>query len=413
MNRRAWVWGLALLAVGALACTKFISGRCEVDGDCGNSQMVCNAMKTCVPKTDGGAAGAGGQGGAAGSKGTGGTPFSCATAKCDPTTPICDVDAGKCRACNVEGATACGDLDAGTPVCAPGDAGALAGSCVGCLDNGDCHGTKPICDVTTHSCIACSADADCKGVGPGVCMTDGHCATDTETIYVRGDSTSCSDSPSASDSGSNAGTKTHPFCSMQPVPTFVSQSRDLVVVDGNNGTVAGGTWSYANQAQPGQLAIVGQNNATIGSISTPAFSLGSGTASIRQVTFSSVSSNGISALGGTLNLNHVTVENCKGGIFLDGATFDIENTTVAMNGTAIDNNVTSWSGIFIKALVDGGTSMLHLVTVSDNSTIGVVCSGPISSSGVLGSGNQGGAEFTPSCQITNCTNAGPACGAQP
>ncbi|HVV51041.1 MAG TPA: hypothetical protein VHO06_15340 [Polyangia bacterium] len=408
MNRRAWVWGLALLAVGALACTKLIAGRCEVDGDCGNSRMVCNAMKTCVPKTDGGAAGAGGQGGAAGSKGTGGTPFSCATAKCDPTTPICDVDAGKCRACNVEGATACGDLDAGTPVCAPGDAGALAGSCVGCLDNGDCHGTKPICDVTNHTCIACGSDGDCKGVGPGVCMTDGHCASDAETIYVRGDPGTCSDTPSASDGGSTAGTKAHPFCSLQPVPTFVSSGRTLVVVDGSSGIVTGGTWSYADQCQPGQLSIVGQNNAKIGSVSTPVFSMGSGTVSIRSVTFSLSASLGINATGGTLTLNDVTVDSCMGGgISLSGTTFHIENTTVTNDGPGA--NGTS-GGMNITTAGTGST--LDLVTIEDNKPIGISCDGPIDATGIYVMANTGG-QIATSCNLSSCPAPGSGCGAQP
>ena len=194
---------LALLATAALSCTKLNSGRCDHDSDC-QSPYVCNSSNLCVPAPDGGmggrggAGGAGGAAGAAGAKGTGGKPFSCADTLCPAATPICDMAAGKCKACYEEGPTACKDLDIAAPLCVSNtDAagGPLKGSCVGCLTNANCTGTPktPICSPTLNTCVACGPDSDCAGVGPGVCLTDGRCATESETIFVQNDSASCSD----------------------------------------------------------------------------------------------------------------------------------------------------------------------------------------------------------------------------
>ena len=168
-------------------------------------------------------------------------------------------------------------------------------------------------------------------------MTDGHCATDSESIYVQLNTTICTTTASSS-----GGTKTQPFCSMDPVATALAPGRDLVVVNGTGGTITGGSWTYANQVGA-QLSIVGKQNPAIGSVSIPAFGMQSGTVSIRSVTFQSLSSMGISASGGKLALDHVTVINCGGGgILLNNAAFDIENTTVKNNGPSSD---LTWGGI--------------------------------------------------------------------
>ena len=140
-----WLCGLALLATAALGCTKLNPGRCDQTSDC-DAGMCNTSTNLCEAGGHGGAGGKGGQGGvggAAGAKGTGGMPFTCPNAMCTGKTPICDQDAGSCRGCNTEKTTACGSLDAGTPLCAPGDAGSKAGMCVGCLMDSDCKTPRP------------------------------------------------------------------------------------------------------------------------------------------------------------------------------------------------------------------------------------------------------------------------------
>ena len=67
-------------------------------------------------------------------------------------------------------------------------------------------------------------------------MTDGHCATDAESIYVQNDTSICTDAASSS-----GGTKTQPFCSMEPVVTALAPARDLVVVSGTILATTGGS----------------------------------------------------------------------------------------------------------------------------------------------------------------------------
>ncbi len=406
----------------------------------------------------GGAAGFGGAGGAAGSKGTGGMPFTCSNNHCKGTTPICDVDAGSCRSCNTEKTTACGSLDAGTPVCVPGDAGSSAGMCVGCLASSDCSATaqapicnlstqacqpcadsnacatkdatkpvcvtttnatlvkgtcvgclsnsdcatptKPICNQSSNICAPCGADSDCSGMGIGICIKDGHCATASETIYVKNDTTVCNDAPMFA---ANAGTSTQPFCGMPPVQTYLSPTRDLVIV---SGTVSGATWTYNDNVTGGLLSIVGQAGAQIASSTSPGFSLQGGSVYIRAVKFSPSASNGIKSTGGSLTLDGVTVDSCMGGgIFLSGTTFDIENTTVTNNGPGAQGTS---GGMNVTTI--GAGSKLNLVTIQNNKQIGITCDGKVAATGVYVMTNTGG-DIANSCGFSSCSALATGCGA--
>jgi hypothetical protein len=234
-------------------------------------------------------------------------------------------------------------------------------------------------------------------------MTDGHCATPAETIYVQNSLSICSDS------ATTAGTGIQPFCSMQPVPSALSSIRDLVVV---RGTVSGGTSIFMGQGAS-VTSIVGQQSAFIASAASPAFSMQSGSVYIRDITFSSSASIGISATGGTLHLDTVTVDSCKGGgIFLDGAAFEIDKTIVTNNGPGQQGAI-SWGGILVNSLPVSGPTNLSLVTIQNNKQIGLTCSAPVSGAGVLASGNSGGVDVSSTCKVTPCSPAGTTCGAPP
>ncbi len=464
MNARARHLGLVLVAA-VLGC-KEPNPRCLHDADCSDGQ-ICNPGGYCVAPYggSGGAAGShGGAGGAGGgSMGGAGGKAVCPRVSCPGTAPVCDVDAGQCRGCTND--TSCRGLDAGTNRCVTADAGAdggaALGTCVGCLSSTDCQGATPIC--AAHACSACaldkdcanadpakpvcvtsataslakgmcvgclaksncggktpicngsnvcapcSLDSDCAGTGPAVCMTDGHCATDAETIYVKDDTASvsptCTDTPAPSDGGVGAATAAHPFCTMQPVATYLSTARDLVVV---SGVVSAGTWSYTNQVAGGQLSIVGQNSAKIASSTSPGFSQQAGTAYIRAVKLSSSASFGIKTTGGTLTLQRVVVDQCSGGgISLSGTTFDLENTTVTANGPGASGT----NGGIIVATAGTG-SVLNFVTVANNNQIGITCDGKVAGNGVYAAGNSGGQVAT-LCMINYCTTLSSSCGAQP
>jgi hypothetical protein len=236
-------------------------------------------------------------------------------------------------------------------------------------------------------------------MGIGICIKDGHCATGAETIYVKNDTTSCNDAPSAT---VNAGTSTQPFCTMQPVPVYLSPARDLVMV---SGTVSGGTWSYNNNVTGGMLSIVGQG-AQIASSTSPGFSLQGGNVYIRAVKFSPSASFGIKSTGGSLTLDGVTVDSCMGGgIFLSGTTFDIENTTVTNNGPGSQGTS---GGVNVSTV--GAGSKLNLVTIQNNKQIGISCDGTIAATGVYVMSNMGG-DIASSCKFSSCSSLTAGCGA--
>ena len=105
-------------------------------------------------------------------------------------------------------------------VCEP-----ISGDCVECLPDKAtaCTGTKPICVGTI--CAPCSTDNDCPGPGPGICMTDGHCASDTEVIYVEFKSAGCP---------SPTGSATSPFCTPNEAVTALDSTsgRRVIVIRG-------------------------------------------------------------------------------------------------------------------------------------------------------------------------------------
>jgi hypothetical protein len=332
-------------------------------------------------------------------------------------------------------------------------------NCVECVTSADCiTATKPICDLGTGTCVACTSDDQCvaklASADPGVCMAhvDGHCATVAETIFVKNDTATCSDT-AAGDPG--FGTSGKPLCSMQPVVSLLSTTRDLVVV---RGAVSGGNWTFSGQGAA-QMTIVGQQPAAgdslaqVGSATTPAFAISGGTAFIRDLEMVASSSSsaisvtggslslqgatvdrskrgiditagslaiksgavtnnsaiGINATGGTLTLNAVTIDSCAGGgIFLGGAAFDIANTSVTNNGPGpMGTN----GGVVVGALPATGSAQLTLSTIKGNKQIGITCAGPIQADRVYVAANTGG-DVAQSCGFDSCPSAGPSCGAQ-
>jgi hypothetical protein len=234
-----------------------------------------------------------------------------------------------------------------------------------------------------------------------VCLPNGHCAAETETIYVQAGAT-CSEVP-----GATGGTAITPYCSLGPVPGVVTPSRNLVVVRGavNSAAVSFG-------AAASQLWIVGQQSAVIGGVNT-GIRLGAGEASIRDVAVSTLAIGIEADEGSTLHLQHVNVsKNSGGGILLSGAAFDIQNTVVRENGPGMDAAGTTWGGIRIKDPLATGLKRLQYVSIEANKQVGLSCSAGIEGIGVLVSGSVGGVEITTSCGVLSCSQAGATCGAQ-
>jgi hypothetical protein len=325
----------------------------------------------------------------------------------DATKSFCVANA--CAGCQLAAANACSTRSAAKPVCG------TTGVCVECNTSADCSvTTKPICTSTT--CGACTTDSQCVaklGANPGVCLghIDGHCATDAETVYVGTSGT-------ATCSESNAGTVLAPVCSAQSgVGIAKSNSKPLVVI---RGTLTPASTTIAVSAP---LTIVGKSTAVLAPAATgaDAIDITSGEVYLRELTFQGGTSTGIGinaapAPGSTVTVYMDTctvTNNPGGGILLNGASFDIENTKVTGNGPGTTNpGGTVWGGIRVDSLPANGPTTLNRVTVQNNQAPGLSCSGGIQGASVLVTGNTL-TQITPSCAVTSCTpDAGTGCGAQ-
>jgi hypothetical protein len=231
---------------------------------------------------------------------------------------------------------------------------------------------------------------------------DGHCVTDGETIYVQA-SAACVDPPTAGGGGPML-----PYCSLRGAPAAITSTRNVVIV---RGSVNGAAMPFG--ASNSQFFIYGQQSALIAGGVDPGVRIAAGDASIRDVTISNSTSVGIQVdPGATVRLQHITVSNnSAGGILLDGAAFDIQNTTVKGNGPG-DMAGTAWGGVRI-ANPSASMKQLQNVTVQANNGGGISCSAAVTGTGVLATDNTNTPnQITPSCMITACSTAGPTCGAQ-
>jgi hypothetical protein len=246
---------------------------------------------------------------------------------------------------------------------------------------------------------------------------DGHCAADAETVYVQNVAGTCVDS------GTGAGSAATPFCTARyAVTTAISTSgKDLVVMKG--------TLADFGIATPSKtLTVVGQTaTITPGGAGADGIDITSGTVYLRNLTVQGVTTAG-SQTGVGINAqptpgSTVTLfmSGCKvtsnpgGGILLNGAAFDIENTTVTGNGPGTFNGLTSWGGVLINNPPASGPMTLNLVTVQNNNGGGVSCSGAITGTGVWATGNTNTVnQIGATCGFTSCStsDASATCGAQ-
>jgi hypothetical protein len=406
----------ALATFGGCKSTTLNKGRCDNASDC-SSGLSCDNLHTCVPITVSSAP--------CSNNAQCGSEYACDNLQwCVCQVPNSNLSASADPCSNGTLPPYRGLIgDGGMPDAKPdtGDAGPIcsaancpspkactdAGVCIECSSDSQCPSpTSPICDLTTNTCGPCTTDAQCVaklGADPGVCMfhTDGHCATSTETVYVA-NAVGCLSSATP-----GGGSPTVPFCSLGPaVPS--SDVRELIVV---RGTVAG-----SSSIQQGTLSIVGQQSAKVTpDTGEPGIQISGAAVYIRGLRITGGDSVGISAgAGATLTLDQVKVDACAGGgVLLDGAGFNIENTTVTGNGPGTFMALTTWGGLLVNNPPAGNPTKLSLLTVENNLAPGVSCSTNLSAmaSGVLASGNST-ADVNPTCGFSSCGGPGPTCGAQ-
>ncbi len=406
---RFWIACGFLVAVAACNPTSLKPGYCHTNKD-------CTMGNTCNPKTlrcwDGD--GSTGDADAQGDGKDGGDAKDAEVApppRCPQTINCAD-----------------GGYDGSAGVCEPD-----AGMCVECLEDGDCTRDRnaPICEA--HVCRACKTDSECK-VEPNVCMADGRCAIGE--VMVVDYSATCP----------GVGSSASPFCLLSSAVSALQADRNVIVIRGPaddklmlNTTnvlpvVIGKKNSSAAEASipagAGTAIVIGSDQVLIrdltatGGTSTTSRGI-SVTGSMTKATLSNVRVNlgkglGIQASTGTqLTMKGCTVENNLavnnmggGGILLDGANFDIENTTVSSNGPGMDSMGNVWGGIRVNAPPTG--AKLNLLTVTDNRQVGVSCSTTVSANGVLATGNTGGVDITTTaCGFSSCGTVMTAtCGSQ-
>jgi hypothetical protein len=414
---RPYRWTVLAAALLALAaCSEALKpGRCDQTSDCVSMSSygagyVCNLDLTpqgngrCVPK--------------------------CMTTSECTDGRVCDFDPNNVGRClfpttdgGVDGMDGMDGGDGGPdtrtcPVCSGNMPVCVDFTCVECAASSDCSAdpTKPICDTATHTCGPCTTDSQCAdklGPNPGVCMAhqDGRCATDAETVYVQNTTTGCDDA--------GGGTAAAPFCSMTPVQATIgnSDTRTLVLV---RGSVNGATVPFNRSPTRKEASIVGQQSAVIGGgAAQPGVDVRNGLFYARDIKVAPSATIGISAVPGagaavTLRLEHVTVDSCQGGgILLDGAGFDIRNTTVMRSGPGTFMGF-PWGGILVNN-PPGAPKHIELSTVRTNDGGGISCAGSTSVDGVnvLVSDNVNTpAQIGTSCGFASCGAASSTCGAQ-
>jgi hypothetical protein len=305
------------------SCTPTMCGGampvCDVDaGLC----KACSATSECAAKADAGAppicALSGPQKGAC---------VECvADADCGPAKPICDVAAGVCKGC--ETGAQCKAKSTSTRACVVG-----SGACVECLGNAECGvlATQPICD--TNKCRGCRVDADCPD-GPKVCMEDGSCLADADVVYAEAKTTGCP----------GQGTAAMPFCAAQAAITkaIADTAKKAVVLVGK------GPFKPVTVNATGKtLALIARDGAALepdidGTSGNPnvGVSLVDGDLLVRGLEIRNGSTAAVDAEGGTLRLHRCLIhDNAESGLLVKKAGFHVENNVFSNNGGGTRANV--------------------------------------------------------------------------
>ncbi|HEY5284427.1 MAG TPA: hypothetical protein VIM14_16670 [Polyangia bacterium] len=278
----------------------------------------------------------------------------------------------------------------------------------------------PVCQIAAsgsapvNTCRACAVDSECSAIGPGVCMRDGHCAADAETIYVGSAGTVLC-------AASNSGTSASPVCSLASgVGLAKMNGRPLVIV---RGTLAPASTTIAVSSS---ITVVGRTGATLipADAGADCLTITAGEVFLRNLTvqgaMSPATGMGINVAppsGATVTLHMDTCavrNNPGGGILLNGAGFDIRNTVVSGNGpgTVLATGLT-WGGIYVQSIPTSGLTDFSLVSIQSNNGGGLTCTGAVQGSGLLASLNTNTVNQIGSlCAVTSCPAASSTCGDQ-
>jgi hypothetical protein len=369
---------LAVLAVGFAACTKDNSNYCGNAADAGFNCLAADAAAHAEhPAPDAGDAS---HGDALGDADANGDVVDaamdlviekpmCTLEGCPDENPICDVDAGVCGPCatNAE----CKAHDSTTPTCDLADH-----RCYECVANADCttDSTKPIC--TNHACGRCVLDSDCKAA-PFICMEDGSCLAAGDAVFATVGAAQCPGDGSAAT----------PFCAAQaavnsavaggkravllmgpgPFPVFSMNApgKMLAVIAPDRGALVPGTDNVSGNDQVGVL-------------------LQKGELLVRGLEIKNGRTAAVDAEDGTIRIRGCFIHDNKGpGLFVANASFDVENSVFASNGSSTKANVDLESTNPSPKIFRNNTVISVPTTLN-----GVVCAGAFALAGSIISGTQ-------------------------
>lgn len=192
------------------------------------------------------------------------------------------------------------------------------------------------------------------------------------------------------DTALDAGTIAKPFCTTQRAIAALGPNKPVIVI--RPGSVPIERWSYSAAAGIPELTVIGQDGATIGPASGIGITINSGNVYVRGLRVSGMLDAGVYVATGnaTLRMNRCIVTQNRGGLFVNGAGFDIANSVFASNRLATIPNANGpaieYGGVYLGG-VPTGRRVFRNNTVYLNEGPGLVCGGAYPVTGVLVTGN--------------------------
>jgi hypothetical protein len=296
--------------------------------------------------------------------------------------PICTNNT--CAGCANDGQ--CKDKNAALPACDE-----TSGQCYECVEDAQCSGGKPICK--SHKCVPCTGDSECAAKpgfeNPGVCMShqDHRCASDAETIYVE-KVAGCS-------MGDGMGTKDRPYCVTQDAINNVSGTKRVILLRG-----AAPHGAFVASLTGAEVSVVGAGaGATISPGAVVGINLSKGTLYVRGVTVKGGMDTGLLAegTGSVIKLNRCVIIQNKGGILVNNAGFEINNTIVAENQETQILNGPTYGGVFLRSAA-GKPTVFRNNTIVSNAGLGLQCDANYRTSNLIVAKN--------SFQLSGCVPTG-------
>ena len=367
MRRLALVLVAALTTVSACKLTKLKPNFCHTDKDCKTGfRCAVDASWECVDPDasmpDARDGGDKGDGGDAGDVRDAPPPFSCS--QCADAGPD-----GSARVCVED-----------------------AAMCVECVEDNDCVSKSimtPKCE--SRMCRPCRTDNECPS--PNICLTDGRCATD-EVIFVEFRSSGC---------GSADGSPANPFCAPNDAVAKLASDKNVIVI---RGPAADRMTLNTTGVAPVVIGKPGTGSAaaSIPATAATAIQVLSDTVLIRDIAViggTAATSKGIvvsgsmtsatllnvqvklttglaiqADTGAQLTMDRCTVtDNSVGGVLINGAGYNIENSVLAANGYGIQFSAPKSSSRFrfntVVGTVAAFCELSNSQTLSDSIIVGV------------------------------------------